>query len=64
MEWNETNGLNPAPIPIGVRLPQDTSRLKGKQTLSLFDGYPDPSESKPMLMSYRSIRLSIIRTYP
>lgn len=46
--WNGMKqiGLNPAPIPIGVRLPQDTSRLKGKQTLSLFDGYPDPSESK------------------
>ena len=39
-------GLNPAPLPIGVRLPKDDKVKRGKVNLSLFDGYPDPTESK------------------
>ena len=39
-------GLNPAPLPIGVKLPKDDKVKKGKVNLSLFDGYPDPTESK------------------
>ncbi|MEO5583512.1 MAG: GMC family oxidoreductase [Saprospiraceae bacterium] len=42
----EKVGLRPSTIPIGVRLPQDKSDSKGNQHLSLFDGYPDPTEAK------------------
>ncbi len=39
-------GLNPAPIPIGISLPKDQKKRNAKTELSLFDGYPDPTESK------------------
>lgn len=42
----QDQGLNPSPLPIGVRLPKDYKIRKSKVKLSLFDGYPDPTESK------------------
>ena len=42
----QAHGLNPAPLPIGVRLPMDNKVQRSKVKLSLFDGYPDPTESK------------------
>ncbi|MEM9363364.1 MAG: GMC family oxidoreductase [Bacteroidota bacterium] len=39
-------GLHPTPIPIGVSLPKDKKRKNARVKLSLFDGYPDPTESK------------------
>lgn len=39
-------GLNPTPIPIGITLPEDKKKRTAKVNLSLFDGYPDPTESK------------------
>lgn len=39
-------GHHPSPLPIGVRLPEDKKTRKEKLTLSLFDGYPDPTEAK------------------
>jgi choline dehydrogenase-like flavoprotein len=42
----EKAGLRPSTIPIGVRLPQDNPAADGYQNLSLFDGYPDPTEAK------------------
>ncbi len=39
-------GCNPAPLAIGVRLPEDKKRRTAKMNLSLFDGYPDPTEAK------------------
>ncbi|MGX1930999.1 FAD-dependent oxidoreductase [Flagellimonas sp. 2504JD4-2] len=39
-------GLHPSPIPIGVNLPSDNEVVSAKVNLSLFDGYPDPTESK------------------
>ncbi len=39
-------GLHPSPIPIGISLPEDKKKIKDKVNLSLFDGYPDPTESK------------------
>ena len=39
-------GHKPAPLAIAIRLPEDDQRLVGKMNLSLFDGYPDPTESK------------------
>ncbi len=39
-------GHRPAPIPLGVRLPQDASTLADATALSLFDGYPDPTGMK------------------
>ncbi len=39
-------GLNPSPLPIGVKLAKDEKIRKSKINLSLFDGYPDPTESK------------------
>ena len=42
----ERLGYKPFPLPMGVQLPQDTSNLVAPVNLSLFDGYPDPTESK------------------
>lgn len=42
----KAQGYEPAPIPIGVRLPQDKVRMKEAATISYFDGYPDPTEMK------------------
>ena len=42
----QKQGLKPSPIPIGVRLPKDKKTRTAKVNLSLFDGYPDPTESK------------------
>ena len=39
-------GINPAPIALGVRLPTDNTTQKATVNLSLFDGYPDPTETK------------------
>ncbi len=39
-------GCHPAPLPVAVRLPEDEQQLSAKINLSLFDGYPDPSEAK------------------
>ena len=39
-------GLNPSPLPIGVKLAKDEKIKTSKMNLSLFDGYPDPTESK------------------
>ncbi len=42
----QSRGLRPAPIPIGVRLAEDSARPEAKIELNLFDGYPDPTEAK------------------
>lgn len=42
----QNQGLNPSPIPIGVKLAKDKKMKTAKVNLSLFDGYPDPTESK------------------
>ena len=42
----QKQGLNPAPLAIGVKLPKDSKVKTSKLNLSLFDGYPDPTESK------------------
>ena len=42
----QKQGLTPSPLPVGVRLPKDKKIKKAKLNLSLFDGYPDPTESK------------------
>jgi choline dehydrogenase-like flavoprotein len=39
-------GYKPFPLPIGVRLPSDSEPQQAAVTLSLFDGYPDPTETK------------------
>jgi choline dehydrogenase-like flavoprotein len=39
-------GLNPFPLPLGVRLGDDKPYPQATTNLSTFDGYPDPSESK------------------
>ncbi len=42
----KNSGLQPAPLAIGVRLPEDEKVQTSKLVLSNFDGYPDPTESK------------------
>lgn len=42
----QRQGCHPSPIPIAVRLPQDDPHQSSDQVLSLFDGYPDPTEAK------------------
>ena len=42
----QNQGLNPAPLAIGVKLPKDRKVKTSKLNLSMFDGYPDPTESK------------------
>jgi choline dehydrogenase-like flavoprotein len=39
-------GLHPFPVPLGVRLPQDKAGSRAPVTLGLFDGFPDPTETK------------------
>jgi choline dehydrogenase-like flavoprotein len=39
-------GYHPAPIPIGISLPEDDPKRKEETRLSYFDGYPDPTGSK------------------
>lgn len=39
-------GRQPSPLAIAVRLPEDKKTKKEKINLSLFDGYPDPTEAK------------------
>lgn len=40
-------GLNPAPIPLAIRLPQDhNGRQSDRLHIELYDGYPDPTGAK------------------
>lgn len=39
-------GLHPFALPLGIRLPQDRDGTRAPVHLGLFDGYPDPTESK------------------
>lgn len=39
-------GLQPFPLPMGVRLPQDYTETEAPVMLENFDGFPDPTESK------------------
>lgn len=39
-------GLQPFPLPMGVRLPQDYSHVEAPVVLENFDGFPDLTESK------------------
>lgn len=39
-------GLNPFPLPMGVKLPQDYSAIEAPVVLENFDGFPDPTDSK------------------
>lgn len=39
-------GLQPFPLPMGVRLPQDYSNVETPVVLENFDGFPDLTESK------------------
>lgn len=39
-------GLHPFPMPLGVRLPNDREGVRAPLNLGLFDGFPDPTESK------------------
>jgi choline dehydrogenase-like flavoprotein len=39
-------GLHPFPLPLAIRLPQDRTGPHAPLHLGLFDGFPDPTESK------------------
>jgi choline dehydrogenase-like flavoprotein len=39
-------GLNPFPLPMGVKLPQDYTETEAPVVLENFDGFPDPTDSK------------------
>ena len=39
-------GLQPFPIPMGLRLPQDYTKTEAPVMLENFDGFPDPTDSK------------------
>jgi choline dehydrogenase-like flavoprotein len=39
-------GLQPFPIPMGFRLPQDYTQTEAPVVLENFDGFPDPTDSK------------------
>ena len=39
-------GLQPFPLPMGVRLPQDYTETEAPVMLENFDGFPDPTDSK------------------
>lgn len=39
-------GLQPFPLPMGIKLPQDYTRTEAPVTLENFDGFPDPTDSK------------------
>ena len=39
-------GLQPFPLPMGVKLPQDYTQTEAPVILENFDGFPDPTDSK------------------
>lgn len=39
-------GLQPFPLPMGIKLPQDFSANEAPVVLGNFDGFPDPTDSK------------------
>jgi choline dehydrogenase-like flavoprotein len=39
-------GLQPFPLPMGVKLPQDFTATESPVVLENFDGFPDPTDSK------------------
>ena len=39
-------GLQPFPLPMGVKLPQDYTKTEAPVMLENFDGFPDPTDSK------------------
>ncbi len=39
-------GLNPFPLPMAIRLPQDDNKNASPVLLENFDGFPDPTDSK------------------
>ncbi len=39
-------GLQPFPLPMGVKLPQDYTQTEAPVMLENFDGFPDPTDSK------------------
>lgn len=42
----EKIGLHPFPLPMGMKLPQDSSKHESPVKLENFDGFPDPTDSK------------------
>jgi choline dehydrogenase-like flavoprotein len=42
----EQLGLQPFPLPMGIKLPQDYSQIEAPVMLENFDGFPDPTDSK------------------
>ena len=42
----KTIGLQPFPLPMGIRLPQDYTATEAPVLLENFDGFPDPTDSK------------------
>ena len=42
----EQIGLQPFPLPMGVKLPQDYTATEAPVLLENFDGFPDPTDSK------------------
>lgn len=39
-------GLQPFPLPMGIKLPQDYTQTEAPVVLENFDGFPDPTDSK------------------
>jgi hypothetical protein len=39
-------GLQPFPLPMGIKLPQDYTQTEAPVMLENFDGFPDPTDSK------------------
>jgi choline dehydrogenase-like flavoprotein len=42
----EQIGLQPFPLPMGIKLPQDFTQTESAVMLENFDGFPDPTDSK------------------
>ena len=42
----EQIGLQPFPLPMGIKLPQDFTQTEAPVLLENFDGFPDPTDSK------------------
>ncbi|QEC70031.1 GMC family oxidoreductase [Panacibacter ginsenosidivorans] len=42
----ELLGLQPFPLPMGIKLPQDFTQTESPVMLENFDGFPDPTDSK------------------
>lgn len=42
----EQLGLQPFPLPMGIKLPQDFTQTESPVMLENFDGFPDPTDSK------------------